>query len=60
MITKEEIYAKLKTYGIVEEIKIDDGAEELILNALNQEDIDKVFIDAEGALVIEYHGDTYE
>jgi hypothetical protein len=56
MITKEDVYAKLKTYGIVEEIKIDDGAEELLLNALNQEDIESIFIEDDGTLVIEYSG----
>ena len=54
MTLKEEIYDILKTYNITEEIIIDDGAEELIINALKQEGIESVFIDEEGGLVIDY------
>ena len=51
---KEQVYSILRTYGINEQIAIDDGAEELLINALNQEGIEAVFIDEEGALVIDY------
>lgn len=54
---KKRIYQILESYGITEKILIDNEGEEMIYNALCQPDIDEIFIDQEGALVIYYSGD---
>jgi hypothetical protein len=55
--TRKKIYQLLESYGITEKILIDNEAEFAILNALMAPDIEAVFIDHEGALVINYAGD---
>jgi hypothetical protein len=55
--TRKKIYEILESYGVTEKILIDNEAEPAILNALMAPDIESVFIDHEGALVINYTGD---
>jgi hypothetical protein len=55
--TRKKIYEILESYGVTEKILIDNEAEPAILNALMAPDIESVFIDHEGALVINYAGD---
>ena len=50
----EQIAAKLSEYGIVDYPKIDPEGKEMVLNALLQDDIYRVFVDTDGALVVEY------
>ena len=54
--TRKKIYEILESYGIKEKILIDNEAEPAILNALMAPDIESIFIDHEGALVINYSG----
>ena len=54
---RKKIYQLLESYGITEKILIDNEAEFVVLNALMATDIEAVFIDHEGALVINYTGD---
>jgi hypothetical protein len=54
---RKKIYQLLESYGITEKILIDNEAEPAILSALMAPDIEAVFIDQEGALVINYAGD---
>jgi len=55
---RKRIYQILESYGVKEKILIDNEAEEMIYNALQQSDIEEVFIDNEGGLVIHYSGNT--
>jgi len=50
----EQIAAKLSEYGIVDYPKIDSEGKEMVLTALSQDDIYRVFVDEDGALVVEY------
>ena len=52
---KEQIYAKLRSYGIAERIVIDDDVADAILQALTSDDIALVMIDDEGGLVVEFN-----
>ena len=57
-MTKEidkQIAAKLTKYGIVDYPTIDPEGKEGVLQALSADDIYRVFIDEDGALVIEYN-----
>jgi hypothetical protein len=54
--TRKKIYEILESYGIKEKILIDNEAEGAVLNALMASDIEAVYIDEEGALVINYSG----
>jgi hypothetical protein len=49
-----KIIQLLAKHGIKENIKIDDGAEKMVLSALENEFIEKVWVDEEGGLCIEY------
>ena len=51
----EQIAAKLSEYGIVDYPEIEKEGKEMVLTALSQDDIWRVFVDEEGALVIEYN-----
>lgn len=51
----QQIINKLIEHGVTQNVVIDDGAEQKILDALNESGIEKVFVDEEGALVIEYN-----
>lgn len=51
----EQISAKLSEYGIVDYPEIEPEGKEMVLTALSQDDIWRVFVDEEGALVIEYN-----
>ena len=50
---KQQIRARLEHFGITKTVYIEPEVEEIILNALNAEDVEKVYLDAEGGLVIE-------
>jgi hypothetical protein len=50
----EQIAAKLSKYGIVDYPTIDPEGKEMVLTALSQDDIYRVFVDEEGALIVEY------
>ena len=52
----KQITARLDYYGIVDYLeKIEEEAKEGVLQALSADDIYRVFIDKDGALVIEYN-----
>ena len=55
---KERIKTHLLFYGITEHVEIEDEAEEMILQALESDDIEQVSIDDEGGLLIEYKDDV--
>ena len=50
----DQIAAKLSEYGIVDYPEIELEGKEMVLEALLQDDVYRVFVDKEGALVIEY------
>jgi Trk K+ transport system NAD-binding subunit len=52
---KEQIYQRLESFGITEQIDIEDEAAEMILNALTSDDLAEVFIDEDGALIVEFN-----
>ena len=52
---KEQIYSELAKYGITERIDIEDEAADMILNALHSKDLAEVFLEDDGALVIEFN-----
>jgi hypothetical protein len=54
--TLKKIYEILESYGIKEKILIDNEAEVAVLGALIASDIETVYIDEEGALVVNYTG----
>jgi hypothetical protein len=51
----EQIAIKLSKYGIADYPGIEQEDKEVVLTALSQDDIWRVFIDKDGALVIEYN-----
>jgi hypothetical protein len=51
----EQIAAKLSEYGIVDFPEIEPEGKEMVLSALSQSDIYRVFVDKEGGLVVEYN-----
>ncbi len=51
----DQIAAKLSEYGIVDFPPIEPQAKDMVLSALSQSDIYRVFLDEEGALVVEYN-----
>ena len=51
-----KIIELLAKYGVTQTVKIDEGSEMVIYQALTKEDIDKVYVDEEGGLCIEYYG----
>ena len=50
---KQQIRARLEHFGVTETVYIEKEVEEIILNALNADDVERVFVDEEGGLVIE-------
>lgn len=54
---KKQIYQLLRSYGVHEKILIDNEAEDALLFALSENDIERVYVDEEGALMITYTGD---
>jgi hypothetical protein len=50
---KQQIRARLEHFGITESVYIEKEVEEIILNALNADDVERVYLDEEGGLVIE-------
>jgi hypothetical protein len=52
--TLEKIRVELVKRGITQKVDIEEEAEELILNTLMRDDIDKVYVEEDGALIIEY------
>lgn len=57
MTTVDKINYLLMYYGVTEPVKIDDDDREMVLTALNQADVNKIYVDKEGGLNIEYYGD---
>jgi len=53
LTTVEKIRTHLLVYGITEQIKIEEEAEDMILAGLESDDVESVFIE-DGALVIEF------
>jgi hypothetical protein len=54
----KEIADLLAQFNIHESIPIDKEAKNMILSALRDPDVDKVWIDEEGGLNIEYRGEN--
>ena len=52
--TLEKIRVELVKRGITQKVDIEKEAEELILDTLMRDDVDKVYVEADGTLVIEY------
>jgi len=52
--TIEKIRVELVKRGVSQPVEIEKEAEEMILETLMRDDVDKVYVDTEGALVIEY------
>ena len=50
----DKITTFLLYYGITEKVYIDNGAKEMILEALSDDNVHSVQVDNEGALVIEF------
>lgn len=55
---RKRIHELLESFGVKDSIIIDNEAEDAILGALTAPDVEEVFIDHEGALVINFSGDT--
>ena len=53
----EQIREKLLSFGVTTPVEIEEEAKQYILTALNNPDIDKVYVDSEGGLCIEYLGE---
>ncbi len=53
----KEIREVLLSYGVTTPVEIEEEAKPYILNALTSSDIDKVYVDEEGGLCIEYLGE---
>ena len=53
----EEIREVLLSYGVSTPVDIEEEAKQYILTALTSPDIDKVYVDDEGGLCIEYLGE---
>lgn len=54
LTTIEKIRSLLLSYGITDNILIEEEAESMILNALEKDNVFDVRIDEEGGLVIEF------
>ena len=53
LTTIEKIRSLLLAWGVPNDIEIEEEAENMILTALNQDDVVSVRIDEEGGLIIE-------
>lgn len=58
---KEKLQILLAHHNLIDKVKIEDDDDiPLLVMALNQDDVEKIKIDDEGALVIEYSGDNWQ
>ena len=53
----EQIRELLLSFGVTTPVEIEEEAKPYILDALTNPDIDKVYVDSEGGLCIEYLGE---
>jgi len=59
-ILDNQLMEKLKFWGIPGEFVIEDEAKGPLLAALNSNDVERVYIDKENGLCIDFSGDGYE
>lgn len=52
---QEELRAHLRSWGIPDSFLVEDEAEGMLLMALKQEGINRVYIDDEGGIVVDYN-----
>jgi hypothetical protein len=52
--TLQQIYSLLRDHGITKEIEIDAEAEEMILTNLQDSKLYRVWLDADGALMMDF------
>ena len=53
----DKIKTLLLFFGITESVEIEEDAKEMILLALSQDDVEKVYIDKDNGLCIDYSGE---
>ena len=53
----KQIREVLLSYGVSDPVEIEEEAKPYILTALTSPDVDKVYVDSEGGLCIEYLGE---
>jgi len=56
----EKLQVLLQYHNVIEKVKVDDQDIPMVVLALNQDDVAKVEVDIEGALLIEYYGDEWQ
>ena len=56
----EKLQVLLQYHNVIEKVKVDDQDVPMVVLALNQDDVAKVEVDIEGALLIEYYGDDWQ
>lgn len=56
----EKLQVLLQYHNVIEKVKVDDQDIPMVVLALNQDDVAKVEVDIEGALLIEYYGDDWQ